>query len=158
MFIGWGDIGDLSLFSSKREIKDAMRVTYDENNSFKNAGHAAWQFVNELKIGDIIFAKRGNNQIIGRGVVESDYKFDSSLEYDFFNYRKVSWTDIGEWDIKSQLAQKTLTDITAYTEDVNEINSLFDDIDQEDDEENQITFPTYTKNEFLNEVFINQSE
>ena len=92
MAIGWSDIGDLSTFSSKDAMKAKMREVYDATLSYKNAAHATWQFAKEMKIGDIVFVKKGRNQLIGRGVVTSDYRFDDSRTDDYCNVRSVKWT------------------------------------------------------------------
>jgi len=51
MAIGWGEIGDLREFKTKNEMKEKMKETIDKGLSYKNAAHAIWQFVNEMKIG-----------------------------------------------------------------------------------------------------------
>lgn len=84
MAIGWGEIGDLSTFDSKDAMKIKMREVIDESLSYKNAAHATWQFANEMKIGDIVFVKKGMHQIIGRGVVMSDYEYDDTRDDDGF--------------------------------------------------------------------------
>lgn len=76
MAIGWGEIGDLSTFPNKEAMKEKMKEVYDKNLSYKNSAHATWQFVNEMKIGDIIFVKKGMHEIIGKGIVMSDYEYD----------------------------------------------------------------------------------
>ncbi|NLV73058.1 MAG: hypothetical protein GXY52_00005 [Chloroflexi bacterium] len=76
--IGWGDIGDLSDYSSKDEMKTRMKECYGTEYSYMNIAHATWQFANEMKPGDIVFAKKGKSQMLGRGVVTSEYKFDTT--------------------------------------------------------------------------------
>ena len=73
MGIGWDKIPDLKTFESKEEIKDCLRDKYDPRYTYINHGHCLWQFANEMKIGDIIFVKRGMHKIIGKGEVTSDY-------------------------------------------------------------------------------------
>ena len=79
---------------------------------YMNAAHATWQFANEIKIGDVVFVKKGRSQIIGRGVVTSEYEY---LESDpsYPHRRLVNWTHKGEWPHPGgQAVLKTLTDIT----------------------------------------------
>ena len=71
MAIGWGEIGDLKVFASKEEMKKKMKETYDPSRPYTNAALATWQFANEMKPGDVVFAKKGMHQIIGRGDCES---------------------------------------------------------------------------------------
>ena len=65
MAIGW-DIGDLKTFPTKESMKQQMRDFYDPSKTYKNAAHATWQFANEMKPGDIIFAKKGMFLIVGQ--------------------------------------------------------------------------------------------
>ena len=34
--------------------------------SYKNSAHATWQFADEMKVGDVIFVKKGMHQLVGR--------------------------------------------------------------------------------------------
>lgn len=158
MAIGWGEIGDLSAFDSKDAMKIKMREVIDESLSYKNAAHATWQFANEMKIGDIVFVKKGMHQIIGRGVVMSDYEYDDTRDDEYKNIRQVDWTHNGEWPHPCQAVMKTLTDITSYTDYVEKLNSLFEDETEEDAEDVEKTYPPYTKEDFLSEVFMPEEE
>lgn len=158
MAIGWGEIGDLSAFDSKDAMKIKMREVIDESLSYKNAAHATWQFANEMKIGDIVFVKKGMHQIIGRGVVMSDYEYDDTRDDEYKNIRQVDWTHNGEWPHPGQAVMKTLTDITSYTDYVEKLNSLFEDETEEDAEDVEKTYPPYTKEDFLSEVFMPEEE
>lgn len=155
MLIGWGEIGDLSNYTSKAEIKAAMQETYDDSKTYRNAAHATWQFAYEMKPGDIVFAKQGMHKIIGRGVVDSDYNFKDNADDGYNNVRAVKWTNIGEWEHPGQAAMKTLTDITQYTKYVEELNALFDtDEDDDDIPEVETTLDNYDKEDFLKDVYI----
>jgi len=91
MCIGWDELGDFKQYPTKESMKEKMKVIYGEEYSYKNAGHATWQFANEVKIGDVIFVKKGIKKIIGLGVVTSDYIFDESRE-EYRHIRTVNWT------------------------------------------------------------------
>lgn len=158
MAIGWGEIGNLSTFDSKDAMKIKMREVIDESLSYKNAAHATWQFANEMKIGDIVFVKKGMHQIIGRGVVMSDYEYDNTRDDEYKNIRQVDWTHNGVWPHPGQAVMKTLTDITSYTDYVEKLNSLFEDETEEDAEDVEKTYPPYTKEDFLSEVFMPEEE
>ena len=73
MCIGWDELGDLSSFNSREAIKDRLIELYGPGNKYTNASLATWQFANEIQVGDIVFAKRGRNCIIGMGTVLSLY-------------------------------------------------------------------------------------
>lgn len=154
MAIGWNEIGDLSLFKNKSEIKEAMKKIYGPNLSYQNATHATWQFANEMKVGDIVFVKKGRNQLIGRGIVTSDYFYDSEAE-EFNHIRTVNWTHHGEWPYPGIAAMKTLTNVTSNSDVVEKLKSIFMDDTSEDVEK---SFSSYTKENFLNDVFMSEEE
>lgn len=159
MAIGWGGIGDLSKFEDKSQIKEAMKLTYNRPDlSFKNDALAAWQFAKEMKVGDIVFVKKGMYQIVGRGIIDSDYIFDESQPHDFYNVRKVKWTHKGEWTHPGQAVLKTLTDITQYTEYVEKLNALFELEQDEEFSEKEVVYPTYSSQNFLSDVYISEKE
>jgi len=158
MGIGWDDIGDLSAYNTKGEMRQAMQEKIDPSRSFKNDAHATWQFVNEMKPGDIIFAKKGMHQVIGRGVVGSDYEFDPQRDH-YKNIRQVKWTHKGEWKHPGQAVMKTLTDITAYTDYVEKLNSLFESEIEDDIEERvEIDLKPYDADMFLEEVYMDKNK
>ncbi len=157
MAIGWEEIGDLSEYVDKNEMQEKMKECYESDKSYKNSAYATWQFVHELKPGDIVFAKKGMHKIVGRGVVLSDYEYDASREY-YNNVRQVKWTDKGEWDHPGQAVMKTLTDITPYTDYVEKLDALFDTEEEDDVEENEVTYPPYGMDDFLSDVFMEKSE
>lgn len=157
MAIGWNEIGDLSLFKNKSEIKEAMKKIYGPNLSYQNATHATWQFANEMKVGDIIFVKKGRSQLIGRGIVTSDYFYDSEAE-EYNHIRIVNWTHHGEWPYPGKAAMKTLTDVTPYIDVVEKLKNIFDDDTSEDVEEVEKSYSSYTKEDFLNDVFMSEEE
>jgi len=157
MAIGWDSIGDLKEFGSKDEMKQKLKETIDPTKSFINIAYATWQFANDMKPGDIVFAKKGTHLIVGRGVVESGYEYVPSRSY-FKNVRKVKWTHKGEWQHPGQAAMKTLTDITSYTDYVDKLKALFEDDSVNDVEEQEITYPPYDTENFLEEVYMDKSD
>ena len=156
MAIGWDKIGDLSQYSSKTEMKEAMKSNIDPERPYTMAAHATWQFANSMKPGDVVFAKKGRNTVIGRGVVLSDYEFNDSREYTK-NIRKVKWTHKGEWPHPGQAAMKTLTDITSFTDYVDKLQSLFESDEVNDVEPEEATYRSYGKDKFLEEVFMDET-
>lgn len=148
MSIGW-DIGNYKNYSSKNEMKQKMKELYDASKSYMNAAHATWQFANEMKQGDIVFAKKGMHQLVGRGVVTSDYLYKENQPEGFKHMRQVDWTHKGEWNHPGQAVMKTLTDITQYTEYVEKLNTLFEDEAEDDVEEIATELKPYTKDDFF---------
>lgn len=153
MGIGWGELGDLSVYDDESAIGEKVRELYDKG---KNTKHALWQFAHDVKPGDVVFAKKGRSEIVGRGIVESDCEFNDESASGYDSYiRKVRWTDKGHWPITLKLNVKVLTDITSYTYKVQPLSALFeDDYDEEDTPAPQ--YPAYSIQDFLSEVFISE--
>lgn len=113
--IGWDETGDLRQFNSKEDVRQKLLGISSGLTSSSNNAHACWQFANDVRIGDIIFAKRGIAKLLGYGVIEGDYKYDQNRE-EYKHVRKVKWLAKGEWDMPAghTMALKTLTEITFY--------------------------------------------
>lgn len=154
MAIGWGEIGDLTAFTTKDAMKQKMKECIDSTLSYRNAAHATWQFANDMKPGDVVFVKKGMYRVVGRGVVTSDYRFDGSRSDEYKNVRQINWTNKGEWEHPGQAVMKTLTDITSYTDYVEKLNALFDN---EDVEEKDIEYTIYEEDDFLDEVYMSET-
>lgn len=152
MAIGWEELGDLTQYPNQKSIKEKLMQMFPETSNNNNV-LANWQFANVLKKGDIIFVKKGVNSIVGRGVVTSDYKYDDSRNT-YKSIREVNWTHNGDWDSPSDNVKKTLTDITKYTEYVNELESIFD-ISKED---TIVEYPLYSEDDFLEDVFMSENQ
>lgn len=155
MAIGWDEIGDLTQYESKEQMKQAMKDHINPDYSWTNGAHATWQFCNEIQPGDIIFAKKGRSTIIGKGIVTSDYSFDSNREH-YLNVRSVEWKHRGEWPYPGKTAMKSLTDITAYTDIVEKLNSVIDEPDPP--EQTTVEYPLYTAEDFLNAVYMDPNQ
>ena len=156
MGLGTDDIGDLSLFNSKEEIKQALRDKFDSDRSYKVSAHMRWNIAFEMKPGDVVFVKKGVYQIVGRGIVDSDYIYDPNGY--FKNWRKVKWTHKGEWNHPGKAVTKTLTDISAYTDYVATLNALFDDEADDEVEEREVNLMPYDEDMFLDDVYMDKKQ
>lgn len=159
MSVKWqdGDIGDLSQYSSHSDIKNAMKMIHADW-SHKLTSLFLWQFYGEVMPGDVIFAKKGTSTVLGKGVVTSEYIYDEDAIDGYCNIRKVDWTDVGEWTHPGNAATKILTDVTNYTEYVNQLLELFVKEETEESKEVEHTYPPYTREDFLNDVFMREDE
>lgn len=151
MAIGWDDTGNLKDLKSKKDIKKKLKRSYHYKQNPINMVNALWQFANDVQIGDIIFAKKGIKEIIGRGVVESNYEYDEDREY-FKHVRKVKWDNKGNWNCGKKIKgyYRTLVNISHRKEKIKYINELIGD------EEPLIS--KYDKKDFLKEVYINEKD
>ena len=111
--MGMGDdnLGNLIKYSTREDIVKALQKYHNNNSRYTNDSLAYWQFLHEIKPGDIIFVKKGVHEIVGFGIVESGYIFDESLG-DYPHIIPVNWKEKGHWPYNGTLVMKTLTKIT----------------------------------------------
>lgn len=121
----------------------------------KNGVLALWQFQNEMAVGDIVYAKRGRREVVGRGEVASDARYEPARP-SFRHLRSVKWTDVGSWEHPGDSATKTLTDITAYHDYVGKLEALFSDDAEPDVPIASTPVPGYDKAAFLSEVYVSE--
>jgi 5-methylcytosine-specific restriction enzyme B len=142
MGLGWDEIGDLIQYRSRDEIRNALVNAYGGEGSKKNDVSANDEFMNKIKIGDVIIAKKGRSEYLGYGIVVSDYYYDTKRDR-YQKCRKVDWKKKGNWEENIQpIVLKTLTDITKYPDYVQRLVNL---IGIEQDSMNQnIEYPLNT--------------
>ncbi|WP_295722805.1 AAA family ATPase [uncultured Methanobrevibacter sp.] len=159
MAIGWDKSGNLKNYKNKKEIGKWLNIYNNDNIRHFNDANTLWQFAQEIQIGDIIFIKKGKYNILGMGIVSSDYIFDEERSY-YKHVRKVDWKFKGNWeyDKSNPFIIKTLTEITSYKEMVETINSFFINEENMDLIEEENEFPEYTVEDFLEEAYIDEKE
>lgn len=146
--IAWDNLGDFKKYKSKKQIKEALQANNNESDP-RNQVCAIWDFKNEISKGDIIIVKKGLYEILGYGEVISDYYYDNNRKI-FKNVRNVDWKIKGEWKVNKEnqferLPQKTLTNITKYTEQVKQLMDLMNS--------NKKEIEKYDKNKFLEQIY-----
>ena len=156
MAVGWGHLGNLSAYATQTDIQKKMQEINESSSSFKNDSLCVWQFANEMKPGDVVYAKRGAYTIIGRGIVTSDYYYDEDASDGYKHFRKIDWKDKGEWPHPGKAVTKTLTDISAYTDYVRKLEDLFINEDDEEGADTEKDWTGYSREEFLDEVFMDE--
>lgn len=161
MGIGWGATGDLNDFETAEEIAEAVRERYDRRDSLKNVKRCLFDFSKVMKPGDVIFVKKGQHGIVGKGIVESEYYYDKNMPEDFNHVRRVEWTHKGDFHHAGQIVMKTLTNITDNTGFVKELEGLFAEEEMDADlvgSEVEKDLESYTEEDFLREVFMDTKE
>lgn len=155
MAIGWDELDDLATYASRETIRQALDRE-GRGGSMKNVVLALWQFQNEMAVGDIVYAKRGRREIVGRGEVLSEARFEPARA-SYRHLRSVRWDHIGSWEHPGDAALKTLTDITTYHDYVEELEALVTG-ELEDDESLVVSpLPVYDKAAFLSEVYLSEA-
>jgi len=111
---------DLKSYSTREEIQ----VIIGENKT--NDSKACLQFSNEIKLGDVIIAKKGTKKFLGYGIVSSEYIFDNTLE-NYKHKRKVNWqsNQIIDNPPDKHIVRKALTNISQYPKYVKRLSELY---------------------------------
>lgn len=143
-------IGDIRLYSNKDEIKEKLHMldsSSNEKTSFMNKVLSRWQFANEMNIGDIVYAKKGRTTILGKGIIESEYLYDTSLGQ-YASHRRVNWLFKGIYDHSAigEMPVKVLTEVSKYKGYPEKIEALFYN--------NEGVVEEYGRDQFLKEAFI----
>ena len=112
MAIGWEKAGDLSQYADKEILRQKLQELWPDSSQTNNA-LTCWEFVNVMKVGDIVFAKQGTKKIIGYGEVTGDYRYDDKRQ-SYSNIRPMKWLGKETWELLEDrhLPLKTLTDIS----------------------------------------------
>ena len=111
--IGFDELGDLREYDSR----DAIRSALSENGALQNPiNHslAVWEFVHEIKNGDVLLAKRGRKTLLAWGKVTGDYAYEPERP-EYHHLRKVEWHPFQEpIELQGPITTKTLTRFTSY--------------------------------------------
>ena len=156
--IGWDDLGDLSQYDSRGAIHSAL-IENGAGQNPSNQSLALWEFVHEVKIGDVLIAKKGRSAILGSGKVSGDYTHDSERP-EYRNLRKVEWNPCRTpVNLKDPITTKTLT---RFTPDKKWLRDVFKLIDAYG-EKPKVTPPTTTRDAYdintaLSDLFVEETQ
>lgn len=119
MALGWDELGDLNQYQSNDEVNNRFKEIEADDKSRMNFAKANFEFLSKAKIGDYVLVKSGRQELVGYGVISSDYYFDESRET-YKSCRKVDWKEKGNWNVDHDMVVKTFTEVGKYkTEDLN---------------------------------------
>ena len=152
MAIGWDDLGNLSAYSNREEIRHALDAD-STGGSLKNSVLALWQFQNEIEIGDVVYVKSGRREVLGRGQVTSEARYDHDRS-EYRHVRSVDWTHKGQWALTRDAPLKTLTDITSQHDLIEQLEALIVGEDEPEAREQPKDIRAYTRDDFLRDVFL----
>ena len=153
--IGWDELGNIETYDSRDAVHEAL-IDGGYGSNPKNNARALWEFANEVKIGDIIIAKRGRSSILGWGTVTGKYKLDPDRP-EYQNVRTVEWTPCKEPITLPQprrITNKTLTRFSPYK---NWLRFAFGLIEGEAPDRKVDSAP-YDMNAALEDVFVSHDQ
>ncbi len=120
--IGGDPLGDLGRLTYE-QIFERLAAERTDGSSPRNDALGCHEFAHVMRKGDVVVAKRGLSEVIGYGVVESDYRYDPTRP-EYHHVRDVRWTHSGSWRMRDKsLVVKTLTNITRYSQLVADIHT-----------------------------------
>jgi hypothetical protein len=152
--IGWRELGPLSDYPSVEAVRTALQKTRGLDSNPSHAALACYQFAHEMRVGDIVFAKRGRREIVGYGVVTSEYRHEPQRG-EYPNVRLVDWKKKGQWVPRDRpLVTKTLTEIGRYPKLVSDIRRALGIEKGEDGPAPLPLAPSYTIEDATRELFV----
>ena len=98
MLVGWDEVGNLTQYEDKNSIDAALKKAYPNGKDSyrKNDVSTLWYMCRELQVGDVVYARNGLSEILGRGVVTSDYFYSpwtlACFSIKYTNYYSQVWT------------------------------------------------------------------
>ena len=112
---------DLRRFKTQEDLYNSYdKLTSSEGKM--NTKKALSDISQTMKKGDVVIVKKGTHECLGYGIVSSDYYFNEPTL--FPHQRQVDWKSQGLWKINDHnLPLKTLTNITEYTDFVNDLKN-----------------------------------
>ena len=156
MAIAWDKLGDLTKYPDRDAIREKVKEIYGTKGT-KQISLKSWSFLNALREGDIVFARKvlekGLHEIVGRGIVESDYIFQSDRN-EYKHVRKVKWTHKGSWEYPGKSVSNTLANISQYTDYIQKLELLIVGDSNDLASDYEIEYEKYSDTDFLCEVFI----
>jgi len=105
VFIGWGDVPDLSQYKNKEALKQALEEVYPDSKPGRIMNHAGqiWTFSDVIQKGDIIALPLKNRPAIAFGEVTGEYEYKPDNPEDAKHCRPVKW--LGEPILRSRFDQ-----------------------------------------------------
>lgn len=146
IFLGWGDDRDFSELSKIKDwntFRDAFKTQYPELVEQSKYVIQAVYIFQKMEIGDIVVISKGNRIIDGIGVIESEYFYDDTQEFEHYQFRKVKWLgtnlnlpadrllDIG-------LSQQTIYELNKKDIKIDVLKDLFNKSENKEGKENYV--------------------
>ena len=168
MALNWDRIGDPTSYPNEEAVIEALEAGYgDWGGRPTGAAGMIRDFTRTMRPGDVVYARRGPTEIIGRGVVRSEFRYDDARPA-YRCVRDIEWTHVGSWPLEQRIGRlmlQRLTENTKYTPD--QLNALIgiedshspssaderlgnNDLDEADEH--------YTSTDFLDEVFLSPED
>jgi restriction system protein len=96
--IGWPELGDLSTYADRAELKAAYRMAFPGSSE----GHVRtqvgqlWSFAHAMHVGDVVVVPRKQRPDVAIGEIRGECRFSGAYGPDIAHVRDVAWvvTDV----------------------------------------------------------------
>lgn len=111
--IGWKDLGDLSQYADREELKGALAAHYPDNKAGSRPVIAGtlFRFTNDMKEGDIVVYPSKHDRMVNIGHFMGAYVHLADDPDDYPNRRQVNW--LGSFP-RNEFSQSALNEIGAF--------------------------------------------
>ena len=108
MALNWDRIGDPTSYPNEEAVIEALEAGYgDWGGRPTGAAGMIRDFTRTMRPGDVVYARRGPTEIIGRGVVRSEFRYDDARPA-YRCVRDIEWTHVGSWPLQRGVRRVTL--------------------------------------------------
>ncbi|WP_156802533.1 AAA family ATPase [Corynebacterium lubricantis] len=156
MALNWDELGSFSDYENKESIRKELSGA-ESGTSSSNDALAVWQFQNEIREDDVVYAKQGKSKIVGRGIVASRARYDES-RLEFKNVRSIDWTHNGSWEYPAKAPNKTLTDLTDKHDIVEQLEEAIVGVEVQEALPATKSVQSYLVEDFLDEVYLSSDQ
>lgn len=112
--IGWLREHDLRKFEDRNALEQALKK--DEGEEKRGAARQIQYFVRDIKPGHIVVANKGQDEVVGIGVVTGDYEPNPGLAnetgMEYPHLRSVEWRVTKPVDSPTRFGQSTITPLS----------------------------------------------
>ncbi len=136
---GWGErISDFNQYHSADDIQATLKQYNIDNKDAKQGATTysvvskeIWQFLHEMKIGDIVYVRGQRNKIVGMGKIASLHKYQPDIfGHEYANIREVTWisTKQEKYPSDTNTCNRALLNITSWVESgfLERLEALYD--------------------------------
>ena len=95
--VGWDGTENLNEYSSREEILPDLTALFGKKKPTNDA-LTLWSFAHVMQPGDLVLAKLGRREILGWGIVTSDYRYEKDRS-SHRHVRDVDWRATGSWHL-----------------------------------------------------------
>ena len=124
ILLPWDIKGGFEKYKSQDAIAKRLGKAFNQQDKpYYEESLAIWNFIHCMKKGDVVFAKDGENKIVGCGIVTGDYEFVTRAK-NHKSQRSVKWESIGEWTLDLPKRNSVLLNLMEYPKIIDNLSEF----------------------------------